>query len=133
MSKSAIYTVNSTATTVTPGSIIPLGSTIRRFGCNISQDGNTITLTGKGYYLIHVSATVNPTAAGNVGITTLKDGIPVTGGTASGSTTTANNSVSIPITAMVRNLNDCDTSIISFNLDTTTSSVANISVSIIKL
>jgi hypothetical protein len=80
MSKSIIYTVNSTSTTVEATNIIPLGSTIRRFGGNVSQDGNSITITGKGYYHISVSATVTPEAVGNVGITTLKDGVPVTGG-----------------------------------------------------
>lgn len=133
MSKSTIYTANTMATTVTPGNIIPLGATIRRFGCNIAQDGNTITLTGKGYYLINVSATVNPTAIGNVGITMLKDGVPVVGATVSGSVSTANNSAALPITAVVRNNCDCDTSIISFILNTTTSSIVNFAVNVEKL
>lgn len=133
MSKSAIYTVNSTPITVTPNNIIPLGATIRRFGCNISQDGNTITITGKGYYFIDVSATVNPTAVGNVGITILKDGAPITGASVIGSVSTANNSVALPITAIVRNNCDCDSSIISFVLDTTTSSVVNLAVTVAKL
>lgn len=133
MSKSAIYTVNSTPTTVVPDNIIPLGSTIRRFGCNIAQDGNTITLSGKGYYLVSVSATVNPTAIGNVGITMLKDGAEVTGASAIESVAAADNSVAIPITAIVRNNCDYDSSVISFVLDTTTSNVVNFAVSIVKL
>lgn len=133
MSKSAIYTANTTATTVTAGDIVPLGTTIRRFGCNVAQDGNAITFSGKGYYLINVSATVNPTAIGNVGITMLKDGVSVVGANVSGSVSTANNSVALPMTAIVRNKCDCDTSFVSFVLDTTTSSVVNFAVTVEKL
>lgn len=133
MSKSAIYTVNSTPTTITPNDIIPLGATNRRFGCNILQDGNTITLSGKGYYLITVSSTITPLVIGNVGITMLKDGIEVIGASATGSVSTVGNSVAIPINAIVRNMNDCDSSIISFVLETTASSIDNFAVSIIKL
>ena len=133
MSKSAIYTVNSTATSVTPNNIIPLGNTIRRFGCNVAEDGNTIILKGKGYYLIEANAIVTPTAIGNVGVTMMKNGVAVIGATGIGSVSTVGNSVTIPITAIVRNSCDCDSSIISFVLNTTASSVINFSVSVVKL
>ena len=42
MSKSAIYTANTSAQTVAVNDVIPVGITSRRFGCNIRQDGNTI-------------------------------------------------------------------------------------------
>lgn len=69
MSKSAIYTTNVSNPTVAAGGIVPVGSTTRRYGCNIRQDGNAITLCGQGYYLVNVSATVAPTAAGTVSLT----------------------------------------------------------------
>lgn len=69
MSKSAIYTTNVSNPTVPVGGIVPVGSTTRRYGCNIRQDGNAITLCGQGYYLVNVSATVAPTAAGTVSLT----------------------------------------------------------------
>ena len=131
MSKSAIYTVNSNITTVSPGEIIPLGSTIRRFGCNIAQDGNTITLCGRGYYHITATATVSPTAAGDVGVALLKDGVPLS--TASATVAAADDLVTIPINVIVRNACDCGSSIISFNLDTVESDVINFSVTAIKL
>ena len=56
MSKSAIYTANTSAQTVAVNDIIPVGTTSRRFGCNIRQDGNAITLLGQGYYHVTVSA-----------------------------------------------------------------------------
>ena len=42
MSKSAIYTTNVSNPTVAVGGIVPVGSTTRRYGCNIRQDGVAI-------------------------------------------------------------------------------------------
>lgn len=133
MSTSTIYTVNSTANSVTPTNIIPLGNTVRRFGCNLAQNGNTISLKGRGYYLINAAITLTPTAIGNVGVTMSKDGAAVTGASGVGSVSAVGNSVTIPITAVVRNACDCDSSILSFVLDTTAATVVNIAVSAVKL
>ena len=43
MSKSAIYTTNTTGATVPVDGIIPVGNTTRRYGCNIKQDGHACT------------------------------------------------------------------------------------------
>ena len=86
MSRSAIYTANTTPTALAAGNIIPVGTTVRRFGKCINQDGNTITLSGPGYYLVNASATVAPTAAGTVSITGQKDSVAVIGATASATT-----------------------------------------------
>ena len=83
MSKSAIYTTNVSAPTVAVGGIVPFGTTTRRYGCNIRQDGNAITLCGQGYYLVNISATLAPTAAGTVSLTAQKDGVAIIGATAS--------------------------------------------------
>ena len=63
MSKSAIYTAMTTPISVAIGSTVPLGTTIRRFGCNVAQDGNTITIKGKGYFLVTASITAETTRA----------------------------------------------------------------------
>lgn len=131
MSKSAIYTVNSTTTMVSPGEIIPLGSTVRRFGCNITQDGNTITLSGRGYYQVTATATVSPTAAGDVGISLVKDGVPIA--SASATVAAATDLITIPTTAIVRNLCDCNSSTLTFILNTTESDVIDFSVTVVKL
>ena len=133
MSKSAIYTVNTTPTTVEPTNNIPLGATIRRFGCNAYQNENTIQIRGNGYYLVTVTATISPTLAGNVGVSMLKNGTLVPGATASGTVATANDIITLPITAIIRNNHECETSAISFVLDTTASSVTNFAVEIVKL
>ena len=133
MSKSALYTALTTPTSVPSGSIIPLGTTIRRFGCNVSQDGNTISIKGKGYFLVNVSVTAAPAAVGAVTATLNKDGVPVTDATASGSVSTAANPTALPITAIVRNACDCDSSILSLVLSGQASTVQNVAVTVVKL
>ena len=133
MSKSAIYTAMTTPTSVNVDEIVPLGTTIRRFGCNITQDGNTITIKGRGYFLVTASITAAPAAVGAVTVAMSKDGVPVSGATASGSVSTAANPAALPITAIVRNACDCDSSALSFSLDGTASTVHNVAVTVVKL
>lgn len=132
MSKSAIYTANTVSTAVAVNGIIPVGSTVRRFGQNIRQDGNTITVSGPGYYLINVSATVAPTAAGTVTITGQKDGVAVSGATAAETTAAAATTVNLSLAYIVRNT-CCNSSILSFVLGGAASTVSNLAVSIVKL
>lgn len=132
MSKSAIYTTNTSAPTVPVGGIVPVGSTARRFGCNIRQDGNTITMCGQGYYLIGISATVSPSAAGTVNLTAQKDGVPIIGAVAS-STVAANGTTNLTITAIVRNACACNGSILSLLLGGVESVVNNLAVTVVKL
>ena len=133
MAKSALYTAMTTPTSVLVGGIIPLGSTIRRFGCNIAQDGNTISIKGKGYFLVNVSITAAPADVGTVTATLNKDGVPVTGATASSSVSTAANPTALSITAIVRNACDCDSSILSLTLSGIESTVQNVAVTVVKL
>lgn len=132
MSKSAIYTTNTATPAVAVGGIIPVGVTSRRYGCNLAQDGNTITLTGRGYYLVSVSATVAPDVAGTVSITAQKDGVPIIGATAS-ETAAADATVNLGITAIVRNVCECDSSILSLVLGGVASTISNLAVSVVKL
>ena len=131
MSKSAIYTANAVASTVAVGDLIPLGSTSRRYGCNLRQDGNGITATGAGYYLITMSATVAPTAAGAVTITGQKDGVAIIGATAT-STAAAGAATDLAFSAIVRNIG-CGSSILSFVLTGAAATVSNFAVSVDKL
>lgn len=132
MSKSAIYTTNTSAPTVPVGGIVPVGNTARRFGCNIRQDGNTITMCGQGYYLINISATVSPSAAGTVSLTAQKDGVPIIGAVSS-STVAANGTTNLTITAIVRNACACNGSILSLLLGGVESVVNNLAVTVVKL
>lgn len=132
MSKSAIYTTNVSNPTVAVGGIVPVGSTTRRYGCNIRQDGNAITLCGQGYYLVNVSATVAPTAAGTVSLAAQKDGVAIIGATAA-QTVAANGVANLNITTLVRNACGCDGSLLSLVLDGVASVVNNLAITVEKL
>ena len=81
--KSALYAVLQTPTAVAIDGVIPLGSLIRRYGCDISLNGNAVNLSGAGYYDVDASITVAPTAAGTVTATLVKDSVAIPGATAS--------------------------------------------------
>lgn len=132
MSRSAIYTANTTPTALAVGSIIPVGTTVRRFGQCIRQDGNTITLAGPGYYLVNASATVAPTAAGTVSVIGQKDGVAVIGATASATTSAAAELANLSLNFIVRNVG-CGSSILSFALGGAESTVSNLAVTVTKL
>ena len=133
MSRSAIYTANTTPTALAVGNIIPVGTTVRRFGKCIRQDGNTITLLGQGYYHVTVSATVAPTAAGTVTLTGQKDGVAVIGATASQAVAAAAAPTNLALTFLVRNACGCESSILSFLLTGTAAVVSNLAVVVEKL
>ena len=99
--KSALYAAMQTPTAVAVDGVIPLGSLIRRYGCNVALNGNTVNITGAGYYDVDASVTVTPIAAGTVTITLYKDGVAVPGATAS-ETAAANGTVDLSIPALVR-------------------------------
>ena len=108
MSKSLIQTVNQSSQVVAANSIIDLGSVIRRFGCNLRLNGNAVEVDGAGYYTIDCNVTVAPTAAGNVQVAIYKNGVPLTGATATGSVSTAGNPVTLPIQTTIREGCNCD-------------------------
>lgn len=133
MSKSLIQTTNPSSQTVAVGSILGLGSVLRRFGCNCRLSGNAIEIEGEGYYEIDASITLAPTTAGNVTVTALLDGVAISGATASESVTTANNSVSLPIITTIRKGCNCDgASSLTFVLSGLASTVTNVSVRVKK-
>lgn len=102
MSKSLIQTANSSQQTVALNSVIDLGSVLRRFGCNLRMNGDTIEVIGDGYYIVEVCVTATPTAIGNVTIQLLQNDIVVPGTTTTGSVATVGNSTSLPIVSTIR-------------------------------
>lgn len=135
MSKSAIYTANTTAQNVAVNGSINPGTVIRRFGCNIHMSGNAINVTGTGYYDIDANFTIAPTAVGNVTVTMYKDGTEVPGATATASTSTANNPVNLSISCLVREYCPCadDSSNLTFVLSGTAASISNVAIVVEKL
>ena len=108
MSRSLIQTVNQSSQTVAANSIINLGSVLRRYGCNCRLNGNAIEIDGCGYYTVDAAVTLAPTAAGNVTIALFENGVRIAGATATGSVTTAGNSVTLPIITTLRQGCNCD-------------------------
>lgn len=108
MSRSLIQTVNQSSQSVAVNSIIGLGSVIRRFGCNCRLNGNAIEVDGEGYYKIDANVTLAPTAVGNVTVAIYKNGVALTGATATGSVSTAGQSVTLPIQTTIREGCCCD-------------------------
>ena len=133
MARCAIYTTNTSAQALTAGSIIPVGSTTRRFGKSIRQDGNTITLLGEGYYHINASATLIPSAAGTVTVTGQKDGVAVVGATASATVAAVSTATNLNLDFIVRNICGCSSSILSFVLTGADATLSNLAVTVEKL
>ena len=71
MSRSALYTANTSTQLVAVDNEINLGSIIRRYGCNLDLSGSTIRVAGEGYYEFNVSVTAAPVATGEVTISLL--------------------------------------------------------------
>ena len=104
--KSVLYAAMQTPTAVAVGGVIPLGSLIRRYGCDVSLNGNAVNITGgnqsAGYYDVDASLTVAPAAVGTVTVTLYKDGVAVPGATASATAAAADDALDLNITALVR-------------------------------
>lgn len=121
--KSAIYSSNNAPSTLTlttnnPGTPLPLGTVVRRFGCNLQLSGNGILAEGSGYYDIDASITLTPAAAGTLTVSILQDGVVIPGATQS-ITATAGATIAFNIPALAR-LQGCDSSAtITFALTTT--------------
>ena len=133
MSKSLIQTVNQSTQSVAANSIIELGSVIRRYGCNLRLNGNAIEVSGEGYYKIDANVTLAPTAAGNVTIAIYKNGVQLTGATATGSVTTAGNFVTLPIQTTIREGCGCDGgTALTLVLTSGASTISNVAVRVEK-
>lgn len=129
--KSAIYTANTTAQTLPVGGTLALGSIIRRFGCDLNLNGNSITINGcndAGYYDVKASVTAAPTAAGTVTVALFRNGVAIPGATASAAAAAAGSPVALPIAALVREFCCGDDAALTLVLSGTASIVSNVAV-----
>ena len=133
MGKSLIQTTNQSAQTVAAGSIISLGSVLRRFGCNCRLSGNGIEVDGEGYYIIDASVSVAPTAAGAVTVALYEDGVQIPGAIAYDSVSVAGNATNMAISTTIRKGCACTgASNITAVLVAGASTVNNISLRVVK-
>lgn len=108
MGKSLIQVVNQSTQAVAENSIISLGSTQRRFGCNLRLSGNGIEVNGEGYYKIDASVSVAPTEVGNVTVAIYSNGVQIPGAVAYDSVSTAATPTNLSICATIRQSCCCD-------------------------
>lgn len=102
MSKSAIYTVNSSTQNLIEGSTINLGGVIRRFGPSLELSGNTIQIKERGYYLINISATISNAGAGEVTVEAYLNNVAIPGAIATETAAAADDVVNLSLSAIVR-------------------------------
>lgn len=131
MARSLIQTANQSNQTVAANSIISLGSTRRRFGCNLRLSGNGIEAAGEGYYTIDADVSVAPTAAGAVTVAVFDNGVQIPGAIAF-TTGGAGTPISVSISTTIRE-GCCDTTHnITCVLVTGAGVISNIAVRVIK-
>lgn len=132
--KSLIYTANTAGGAVPIGNTVPVGSIIRRYGKCIDTTGSVINLLESGYYEVTVSATFTAAVAGDVRLTLLQDGVPVTGATAAETITTAVTQISNVVIVGVVRVMCCDASNLSILVGGTAApTISNLAVRVVKI
>lgn len=135
--KSVLYAAMQTPSAVAVGGVIPLGSLIRRYGCDVSLNGNAVNITGgnqsAGYYDVDASLTVAPAAAGTVTVTLFKDGVAVPGATASATAAAADDALDLNITALVRQVCCAAGSALTLVLTGAAASVENVALRVQRI
>ena len=133
MSKSLIQVTNQSTQAIALNSIISLGSTQRRYGCNLRLSGNGIEVNGEGYYTVDADISVAPTAAGLVTVALYNNGVQVPGAIAYGSVTTAGNPTNLCINATVRQGCCCNSAVtLTLVLLEGAGNVQNVSMRVVK-
>ena len=133
MSKAILYVANTGIQNVPVNGVISLGSTIRRFGCGATLNGTGISITEPGYYAVNVSVTVAPTAAGDVTVTLLNNGVAVPGATASETVAAADDYANLSFESVIRTFCNATTGSLTLLLADTASNVTNVAVTVERL
>ena len=74
-----LLTNNSAATAVAAGQVVPLGSAIHGYGKSIRLNGNSISISGAGYYDVNVSVSAAVTGTDAVTIQLYDNGVAIPG------------------------------------------------------
>lgn len=78
MNNSGIFIGSSTATAVTAGSIIPIGTAQRGYGCGIKLNGDTIIVCGKNAaYKVTAVMTLSAESTSPITVSLQQDGVTV--------------------------------------------------------
>lgn len=106
--KSALEAVNTTAQTVVADGLLTFETNTVLSGCSITHiaGSNTVKLGKRGLYMVAVNVDLSPTAAGDIAIQLLNNGVAVPGALAT-VTGAAGDTYSLALTALVRVLPSC--------------------------
>lgn len=94
-----------TATPVTAGGLVPVGTITHKSGFKLSASGNTWTISGSGYSVVFANITLAPTTAGAVTVTMYDNGQAIA--SAQGTTASAGESLTLPLLALDYNKCKC--------------------------
>ena len=131
MARSLIQVANQSTQAVAENSIIQLGSTQRRFGCNLRLSGNGIEVAGEGYYTVDASVSVSPTAAGAVTVAVYNNGVQIPGAIAY-TTGTAGDPINVSINTTIRQRCCDDADNLTLVLEEGAGDVLNVSMRVVK-
>lgn len=131
MARSLIQVANQSTQAVADNSIIQLGSTQRRFGCNLRLSGNGIEVAGEGYYTVDASVSVAPTAAGAVTVAVYNNGVQIPGAIAY-TTGTAGDPINVAINTTIRQRCCDDADNLTLVLEEGAGDVLNVSMRVVK-
>ena len=107
--RAILYGVNTDAQAVALNGIISFGNLVRRLGNSLHLANGALITVGTGYTKVDANFTITA-GAGTTTITLYKDGVPITGATAS-VTTTANQIVTLTIPTVVLDYKCCGSTI----------------------
>ncbi len=132
MSRSLIFTANSSEQSVLDGGVINLGNIQRRYGNNCQLSGTGILITGTGYYDISATFSVTPTAAGTVTITAYNGDVPVNGINSTATVSATDITTPMSVTGIVRLFCADDTGMITFKVSGVDVDISNAAVIVKK-
>ena len=98
-----LLTNNTAQDTLTAGGIIPLGTAKHGCGKNVRLNGNAITITGSGYYLVTVNASIAVSGTAAETIQLYENGTAIEGAVARETPTASGAIVNLTIPWIIRN------------------------------
>lgn len=102
-----LLTSNTSETTLTANSVIPLGNVVHEFGNGIRLNGDAIRITGFGYYLFNVDVAMDVTGVGAVTVQLYENGVPIPGASSVATPAAAGAAVDISFPWIIRSVPCC--------------------------
>ena len=112
MNKSGIFIGSATATAVTAGSIIPIGTAKRGYGCGIKLNGDTIVVCGNNTsYKVTAVMTLSAASTDPITVTLQQDGVAVPFASSTITVAGASDQTVLTVQGVVRNQCKCSSTL----------------------